>query len=133
MALAGFVGSLVSPLTWSHHIFWFAPALLAMIDTAASPSSRLADVRSGLRNRWALVVVSVVVLATVTFDTLGYYEFSRQHPGGWVGVVMGNWMVWLMLLLVVVLPVDPARAEADAAAGPNAAKSARAVPVPSRP
>ncbi len=130
MALAGFVGSLISPLTWSHHIFWFAPALLAMIDTAASPSSA---VRSGLRNRWALVAVSALVLGTVTFDTLGYYEYSMGHPGGWISVVLGNWMIWLMLLLIIVLPVDPARSAADAAAAPRGVRWARALPVITRP
>jgi alpha-1,2-mannosyltransferase len=170
MALAGFVGSLISPLTWSHHIFWFAPALLAMIDTAASPSSAvlsersrpgasahprtaallerfsgsrggasahprtvMAAVRSGLRNRWALVAVSALVLGTVTFDTLGYYEYSMGHPGGWTSVVLGNWMIWLMLVLIIVLPVDPARSAADAAAAPGGVRSAGAVPVISRP
>jgi alpha-1,2-mannosyltransferase len=132
MTLAGFVGSLISPLTWSHHIFWFAPALLAMIDTAASPSSALANIRSGMRNRWALAVVAAIVLGTVTFDTLGYYEFSMGHPGGWIGIVLGNWMIWLMLLLLAVLPIDPARASVDASAAPDAAGSAKPVPVPTR-
>jgi alpha-1,2-mannosyltransferase len=133
MALAGFVGSLISPLTWSHHIFWFAPALLAMVDTAASPASQLATIRSGLRNRWALLAVSGIVLGTVTFDTLGYYEFSMQHPGGLIGVVLGNWMVWLMLLLVVVLPVDPARATTDWPAESGAVGPARPEAATARP
>ncbi|MCI0685948.1 MAG: DUF2029 domain-containing protein [Sporichthyaceae bacterium] len=133
MALAGFVGCLISPLTWSHHIFWFAPALLAMVDTAASPSSVLTNVRSGLRDRWALVPVAAGVLGTVTFDALGYYEYSMLHPGGWIGFVLGNWMIWLMLLLVVVLPIDPARAAADGTASPDAGRSARPLPVASRP
>lgn len=114
MSLAGFVGSLISPLTWSHHIYWFAPALLAIVDTAMSPPQQLTAVRSGLRNRWALLGVAAVVLGTVTFDILGYYEFSMQHPGGAIGVVLGNWMVWLMLVLVVLLPIDPARASVRA-------------------
>ncbi len=109
MALTGFVGSLVSPLTWAHHIFWFAPAILAMVDTAMDRAPQLVAVRSGLRNRWALLVVSAIVYVTVTFNTLEYYEFRFHAPGGWLGVVMGDWYIWLMLALLVVIPIDPAR------------------------
>jgi hypothetical protein len=56
-----------------------------------------------------------------------------RHPGGLTGFVLGNWMIWLMLLLVVVLPIDPARASTDAAAAPGAVRSFRSVPVPTRP
>jgi len=109
MALTGFVGSLVSPLTWAHHIFWFAPAILAMVDTATSPTPQLAAVKSGLRNRWALLIVSAIIYITVTFNTLEYYEFSLHAPGGWLEVVMGDWYIWVMLALLVVTPIDPAR------------------------
>ena len=52
LALTGLVGSLVSPMTWAHHIFWFVPALLALVDTALSPDP---PVRSGLRGRTPLL------------------------------------------------------------------------------
>jgi alpha-1,2-mannosyltransferase len=113
LALTGFVGSLISPLTWAHHIFWFVPAILAMVDTAISPSEQLAAVRSGLRNQWALLIVSVIIYVTVTFNTLEYYEFSFHAPGGWLGFVMGNWLIWLMLVLLAATPIDPARTSAN--------------------
>jgi alpha-1,2-mannosyltransferase len=109
MALTGFVGSLVSPLTWAHHIFWFAPAILAMVDTGTSPASEVAAVRSGLRNRAALLAVSAFVYITVTFNTLEYYEFSLHAPGGWLAIVMGDWYIWVMLVLLALTPIDPAR------------------------
>ncbi len=134
MALTGFVGSLISPLTWAHHIFWFAPALLAMVDTATSPAPVLASVESGLRRRRALFVVIAVVYAVVAFNTIEYWEFSLSEPGGVVGFVLSNCLMWLMLVLLVVLPIDPGRTdevpsrlarERDLAAGP--------LPEPSRP
>jgi alpha-1,2-mannosyltransferase len=130
MTIAGFVGSLISPLTWAHHIFWFAPALLAMIDTATSPAPALANVRSGLRNRWALLVLVAAMYGTIAFNTLEYYEFSLRAPGGLIGLVFSNWLLWLMLLLVVLLPIDPARASvAPEPAAPGAVRAARTVPM----
>jgi alpha-1,2-mannosyltransferase len=125
IALTGFVGSLVSPLTWAHHIFWFAPAILAMVDTSTSPAPQLAAVRSGLRNRWALLAVSAFVYVTVTFNTLEYYEFSFHAPGGWLGIVMGDWYIWVMLALLALTPIDPARLTS----GPDATTPGRAAAV----
>ena len=56
-----------------------------------------------------------------------------RHPGGLVGFVLGNWMIWLMLLLLVVLPVDPARAPGRTPTAPDAMRSTRPAPVPARP
>lgn len=109
LTLAGLVGSLVSPLTWAHHIFWFAPALLAIIDTHRASGADRAAVPSGLRSRRALMTVAVIVYLTVTFNTLEYYEFSFGAPGGWIGFVFGNWLIWMMLVLLVATPIDPNR------------------------
>lgn len=104
MALAGFTGSLISPVTWLHHAFWFAPALLAIADSAARPAEPRATVQSGLRDRRTLVVVGVVVFGLVA-------EISTiAHPGGLLGLTFGNLVVWLMLVLLALLPVDTARA-----------------------
>jgi hypothetical protein len=38
------------------------------------------------------------------------------------GVILVNWLVWLMLLLIVTLPIDPDRATADREALERAAE-----------
>jgi alpha-1,2-mannosyltransferase len=102
MALAGITGSLVSPVTWLHHIFWFAPALLALADSAADPAAPRI-VHSGLRDRRPMVVVGVVVFGLIAeINTIA-------HPGGLLGFTFGNIVVWLMLALLVITPIDPAR------------------------
>ena len=101
MALTGFVASLISPVTWVHHIFWWAPALLAIVDTgfAGNPGS----VRSGLRNPWALGFVALLTYPIVAIS-------AAAHTGtGLVSLILSNWLVWLMLLLLVTLPVDADR------------------------
>ena len=32
LTLTGLVGALVSPITWPHHVFWFVPALVVLVD-----------------------------------------------------------------------------------------------------
>jgi alpha-1,2-mannosyltransferase len=101
MALTGFVASLVSPVTWVHHIFWWVPALLAIVDTgfAGNPGS----VRSGLRNPWALGFVALLTYPIVAISA------AANTGTGLVSLVLSNWLVWLMLLLLVTLPVDADR------------------------
>ncbi|GIH06984.1 hypothetical protein Rhe02_50510 [Rhizocola hellebori] len=35
LAITGLVGSLISPITWPHHLYWFVPALLAALAARA--------------------------------------------------------------------------------------------------
>ncbi len=105
IALTGFVGSLISPVTWTHHIFWWVPALLAIADTALAPSPRAVrpGLAGGVSNRIALLFIAALTYPIVVLNAVA-------HPQtGFVNLVMGNWIVWLMLLLVATLPVDPDR------------------------
>ena len=96
MALTGFTGSLVSPVTWGHHIFWFVPALLVLVDAYVTTRRR------------AYLWIAVFSYATVSFSMLQWYEFTLLRPGGPVGFVLSNWLVLLMLALLAVLPLRPA-------------------------
>lgn len=110
LTLAGFAGSLASPVSWVHHLFWFLPALVVLVDAAVRPG----DVAHGLRRRSATVSWAVVVYATVTISMVALYDFTLGSPGGPVGFVLGNWDVWLMVALLFVLPIR--RLHADRAA-----------------
>jgi alpha-1,2-mannosyltransferase len=95
IAVVGIVGSLVSPVTWVHHIFWFVPALVVLVDSG----------------RRALVAFAAVIYLTVTVSVLALWEFTFDRPGGVIGFVLANWFVWLMLALLVVLPARDPRAK----------------------
>jgi alpha-1,2-mannosyltransferase len=102
LTLTGFVGSLVSPLTWAHHIFWFVPALVVLV-----------DVYLDRRDRRSLSL-AVVVYLTVTFSVLSLWDFTLHQPGGVLEFVMSNWLVWLMLGLLVALPIRSLTPQTDA-------------------
>jgi alpha-1,2-mannosyltransferase len=97
MTLTGFTGSLVSPVTWGHHIFWFVPALLVLVDAYVSTRRR------------AYLWIAVFSYATVTFSVLQWWQFTLLRPGGPVGFLLSNWLVLLMLVLLAVLPIRPSK------------------------
>jgi alpha-1,2-mannosyltransferase len=123
MALTGFVGSLLSPISWVHHLFWFVPAILALIDAAARPAAQPGPqpprpdhtrpgpdqtaIRSGLRHRPALWAAAAFVYATVTFSMIQWWDFTLLRPGGAVGFILSNWVALLMVLLLPALPIQP--------------------------
>ena len=102
LTLVGIVGSLVSPVTWVHHVFWFVPALVVLLDTATGP---VGAAREGLRPRWGLIGLAALIYVTVTVSVLSLWEFTLGRPGGPVGFVLSNWFVWLMLALLPALPI----------------------------
>ena len=99
--LAGLAGSLASPVTWHHHLVWFVPAVIVLVDSGLRP----AEVRSGLRSRAALFTAAGVVYLTVTFSLIALAEFTWHRPGGVLGFVALNWFVLLMLALLPTLPI----------------------------
>jgi alpha-1,2-mannosyltransferase len=99
--LAGLAGSLASPVTWHHHLVWFVPAVIVLVDAGLRP----AEIRSGPRPRAALFTAAGVVYATVTFSLIALAEFTWNRPGGVLGFLALNWFVLLMLALLPVLPI----------------------------
>ena len=48
VTLTGLVGALVSPITWPHHVFWFVPALVVLVDSGRRRDLALAGVTLGV-------------------------------------------------------------------------------------
>jgi len=97
LTIAGLTGSLVSPVTWVHHIFWFVPALVVLTDAALRSADH--------KRRVLLLGYAALVYLTVTVSILSLWEFTWGQPGGALGFLLSNWFVWLMVSLVVALPV----------------------------
>ncbi|MGC5289896.1 glycosyltransferase family 87 protein [Micromonospora sp. DT231] len=106
LTLTGLVGSLASPITWTHHIYWFVPAVVLLADAALS-ADRPDEAR---RRRWlaglALGITAVIVYGVVTFQKWGAGAIRTHDPADFV---LQNTYVLLCLLLLAVLPVRAGR------------------------
>ncbi|QGN50389.1 DUF2029 domain-containing protein [Micromonospora sp. WMMC415] len=98
LTLTGLVGALVSPITWTHHIYWFVPAVVVLVDAALATSG-------GERRRLLTAAVGttvVIVYGVVSFQDWG----TAQVPTDSVGeFLVRNAYVLISLLLLVGLPV----------------------------
>ncbi|MFF4807218.1 glycosyltransferase 87 family protein [Micromonospora chersina] len=117
LTLTGLVGGLVSPITWTHHLYWFIPAVVVLIDAALDADR---DTVAGARRRRRLLALAigtgfVIIYGVVTFQDWGVAPARTDNPGEFV---TRNAYVLLSLLLLAVLPTRrPARERVDAAAG----------------
>ncbi|MFC5924751.1 glycosyltransferase family 87 protein [Micromonospora vulcania] len=106
LTLTGLVGALVSPITWTHHIYWFVPAVVLLVD-AALRADRPDDFR---RRQWlaglAVGTTALIVYGMVSFQKWGVAPVRTDDP---LDFVLRNGYVLLSLLLLVVLPVRPSQ------------------------
>ena len=84
------VGALISPITWPHHLYWFVPALIVLIDAG------------GRRNYWLFgITLTVMIFGVNTFIDWGEGADPTHDPGTFL---LRNLYVLLMLALLVLLP-----------------------------
>ncbi|MFI0509148.1 glycosyltransferase 87 family protein [Streptomyces sp. WSLK1-5] len=104
-ALTGLTACLVSPITWVHHLVWLLPSFAVLVR------------RGHPRVAGALYAVLCTSVVWLWFD----------DASGVDGFLGSNTYTWITLGLLLWLPVTQPRA-----AGPNRARSARAIaPAPS--
>ncbi|MEO3929713.1 glycosyltransferase family 87 protein [Micromonosporaceae bacterium B7E4] len=106
LTLTGLVAVLVSPITWTHHAYWFVPAVLVLVDAGLRPPDPAAG-RAGRRRRVALLALAALVTAVIVYGVVSYYDWGRAFdrtnaPGEFL---LRNLYVLFALLLLVVLPI----------------------------
>jgi alpha-1,2-mannosyltransferase len=101
LTLTGLVGALISPITWPHHVYWFVPALIVLVDYAAG--------RAGLGRpaRVAAIVLALGVYAGAVYGVVSFNDFGTAAlrtvtPHDFV---VRNLFVLLALVLLVSLPI----------------------------
>ncbi len=97
VALTGVVGSLVSPVTWIHHLVWLLPALLLLAARAVDASGR---------RRLALLALAASVYVALCSQVVWRYAF---HFHG-IGLVGSNAYVIASVALLVGLPLADRKA-----------------------
>src|SRR5437764_3545171 len=116
LTLAGLVGCLVSPITWTHHVFWFVPALVLLISAG--------------HHRRAYVALALLIYGTVTVSVVAWYDWKfipHSVDHGLPGFLIDNWYVLLMLALLAALPI---RARTAAPPEPGDAQLTPSAPDP---
>ncbi|MFU8852601.1 glycosyltransferase 87 family protein [Micromonospora sp. SL1-18] len=103
LTLTGLVGGLVSPISWTHHLYWFIPAVVVLVD--AGLDTRRDAVASARRRRWLFTLAVgtgfVIIYGVVTFLDWGVAPTRTDSVGEFVA---RNAYVLLSLLLLVALP-----------------------------
>ncbi|WP_018218791.1 glycosyltransferase 87 family protein [Salinispora vitiensis] len=99
LTLTGLVGALISPITWPHHIYWFVPAVVVLVDAALGA-------RTGGRRCWlwllAVGVAVITVYGVVTFQDWGTAPVPTDTVADFVE---RNVYVLLGLALLAALPI----------------------------
>ncbi len=99
------MGGLVSPITWTHHLYWFIPAVVVLVDAALDADRTTA---AGARRRRGLLALAVgtgvvIVYGVVTFQDWGAGPVRTDDP---LDFLARNAYVLLSLLLLAVLPIS---------------------------
>lgn len=98
LALTGLVAALISPITWTHHVYWFVPALVVLVD-AGLPAP-------GRRARPELLGLALVGYATIVYGVVSFIEWgvAREPTDSVDEFLLRNAYVLLAALLIAVLP-----------------------------
>ncbi|WP_405177821.1 glycosyltransferase 87 family protein [Nocardia sp. NBC_01377] len=96
---------LVSPISWSHHWVWIAPALFAMFGYAT---------RQPLRRALGWYLVTAATAAVFVYGPQNWLPNGEQRESLWTPWqhVIGNTYVWLSVLLVVLFLLGTRRTSA---------------------
>jgi alpha-1,2-mannosyltransferase len=111
MTLTGLVGSLISPITWPHHVYWFIPAVVVLVDCGLRPAAEgIAQLK-----RLGLLAVAIGTYACAWYGVVSFVDYgAAKVPTATIhDFVLRNLYVLVMLALLVVLP---ARARSSATA-----------------
>jgi alpha-1,2-mannosyltransferase len=125
MTLAGFVGVLVSPVSWVHHIIWILPAMLiiavrlkhtigalAADDSGYSSSDRALMGRIGQAIGYSVLLTAGLAFWCIpTASLMDVKDWDYDHGGALLAFAGSVQLLW-MLVALVVLPLERASAKA---------------------
>jgi len=104
VALTGLVASLISPITWPHHVYWFVPALVVLVAAATAPDEPRQRQHS---RRLAYLTLAVATYAIMVFGVVSFVDFGvvAEPTDSPAEFLVRNGYVLLALVLVAALPI----------------------------
>jgi len=102
LALIGLTGALISPISWTHHLWWVVPAIAVLVRAGAD------------RQRWLWLAGAVALLFSSSVPDLTSTHLHQHLAHGPFVVVGGSSYTLAMLLMVAVLPITSVRARPKA-------------------
>lgn len=98
LALTGLTAGLISPITWVHHLYWFVPAIVALVLAARAASNP--------RRTWLILCAAVAYAICVAgVDTLTDWGVEQRPTPSLSEFLLRNAFVLLAAALVLLLPV----------------------------
>jgi alpha-1,2-mannosyltransferase len=97
--LTGLTAGLVSPISWTHHLYWVVPAIAVAVD-------------AGLRRpdpRWLLAAGAMCLLFSTAIIPTFWHPGGHHYQGGWPGVLGENLDVLGCAVVLLVLPAGRRR------------------------
>ena len=92
LSLNAFASLLISPMSWSHHWVWCAPALLALADLGRRHRSRLAA---------ATAACGLVIFAAAPQWWLGKFGGQELSWAAWQQVLGSSYVIFAVLVLLL--------------------------------
>ncbi|MGH3656360.1 MAG: glycosyltransferase 87 family protein [Micromonosporaceae bacterium] len=95
--LVGLTTVALSPVSWTHHIVWIAPALLVLGDTALHHRS------------WRYGLATIASYAIFVTSPMWWYEhkFESHWADGFHGMLIENAFIVVVVVLIAALPWRP--------------------------
>ena len=93
LALTGLTGALVSPISWTHHLWWVVPAIAVLLRAGADS------------RRWLWAAAATTALFSSSLPDLVHTPLGRHLAHGPLVVAGESSYALACLLLVLVLPV----------------------------
>jgi alpha-1,2-mannosyltransferase len=112
VTLVGLVSCLISPVSWTHHLYWLVPALAVLVDVALGAA--VAGPALGGRPRvvtWLSGLTVLVATPALCVGTLWYFGDpgkNQPHQTSLIGGLGEDSYVLLMVGLLLWLPVRAA-------------------------
>src|SRR3954447_9900318 len=129
LVLTGLTGCLISPLSWTHHLYWLVPAVIVLLDVALGRSvTRVWPWPGRLFRRpsHAAGIAALGITAACCSSVIWFFQRDSglTHAGSVPGALGENAFVLVMTALVALLP---ARASGPASRDPAGVDAAAPV------